>query len=563
MRRAKILLTVKSSWVHSWMSITNATVVEWCNLNSRRFCSLTSSNHCLTNHASSPQVVPKICVPFDTSWLKQKSRILSGASLPEYNVAGESSVEHEITPAYIGPGPRLKMISDYFNVSKTTASRIAGSEPRLKNIDLHNLARNMNTLQEYGIKPDDVRNFLPLLCRCPLTMEHNAAILKELGFSSVTAEHLMKFKKIFKSSISVIKRWGLLPENYEPHEQVLAALGVPEDQVMTAELPSDITHFTLAQVHRELSNVYLSWRLDCSKNDIDRIRRIYSITKSMRLQDQVLHQLNHHWNISCDKVVQNGYLLACSPVNISFIETEVKLIAGTDTKSLVTFTPRILTIPYQQLQYLSSILVKLGVTPGSLKTVPRICTLNPDTIQERITHLQQDPEFKALHSHPRMLRLICYYHTVRSRLDFLQQVKNTNAIPSLNTLSGTRSAFHKYISVGELRQNKRDVINCLAKFLNVKASVIRDKLHLQCWGPQTTVVSVRKNLVNLMQHGFSKEQVMAALDVVLYSPDLLLDQLTKLPHRPQVQPYSKLKSNPNVLQLLLYFMEKNASCTLS
>lgn len=200
---------------------------------------------------------------------------------------------------------------------------------------------------------------------------------------------------------------------------------------------------------------------------------------------------------------------------------------------------------------------------ASLKTVPRICTLHPDTIQERISHLQQVPEFMALHSHPRMLRLICYYHTVRSRLDLLQQVKNINAVPSLNTLSGTKNAFRKYITVGDLRQNKRDVITCLAKYLNVKASMIRDKLHLQCWGPQTTVLSVRKNLISLTKESFSKEQIMAALDVVLYPPDLLLDQLAQLPHRPQVQPFSKLKSDPNVLQLLLYFMEKNASCTLS
>lgn len=65
-------------------------------------------------------------------------------------------------------------------------------------------------------------------------------------------------------------------------------------------------------------------------------------------------------------MLQNGYLLTCSPVNIAFIEKEVGLIAGTDTKDLVALTPRILTIPYQQLLYISSVLTKLGVTPVRL-----------------------------------------------------------------------------------------------------------------------------------------------------------------------------------------------------
>lgn len=198
---------------------------------------------------------------------------------------------------------------------------------------------------------------------------------------------------------------------------------------------------------------------------------------------------------------------------------------------------------------------------ASLRTLPRICTLHPDTLQERINHLQQIPEFFALRSHPRMLHLIYYHRKVTSRLDLLQQVKNTSAVPSLNKLSGTKKVFNKYMTVGDLRQNKRDVIMCLSRCLSVKPDVIRKCLHLQCWGSQTTVVNVQRNLSTLRELGFTEEQLMAGLDVVLYPPDLLYDQLAQLPQRPQVQPFSVLKSDINILQLLLYFMEKNASFT--
>lgn len=132
-------------------------------------------------------------------------------------------------------------------------------------------------------------------------------------------------------------------------------------------------------------------------------------------------------------------------------------------------------------------------------------------------------------------------------------------VPSLCKLAGTERAFNKYMAVGDQRKSKRDIIMYLSQHLSVKPTIIRECLHSRCWGPQTTVVNVKRNLSFLREEGFTVEQLMNALDVVLYPPDLVQDQLTKLPHRPQIQPFSRFKSKINVLQYLLYFMEKNAS----
>lgn len=196
-----------------------------------------------------------------------------------------------------------------------------------------------------------------------------------------------------------------------------------------------------------------------------------------------------------------------------------------------------------------------------MKALPRICTLHPDTLKDRINHLQQNPEFSALQSHPRMLHLIYYHKKIVSRLDLLQQVKKFSVVPSLNKLSGTSEAFNKYMTVGDLRHNKRDIVMCLSQHLSVEPTVIRNCLHFNCWGPQTTVVNVQRNLSALREVGFNVDQLLSGLDAVLYPPDLLLDQLTQLPQRPQVQPFSRFKSKVNVLQHLIYFMEKNSSLT--
>lgn len=198
---------------------------------------------------------------------------------------------------------------------------------------------------------------------------------------------------------------------------------------------------------------------------------------------------------------------------------------------------------------------------ASVKSLPRICTLHPDTLKERINYLQQNSKFSALQSHPRMLYLLYYHKRVNSRLELLQQVKKSSVVPSLNKLSGPKIIFKKYMTVGDLRHNKKDIVTCLSQHLNVKPAIIRKCLHFHCWGSQTTVVNVQRNLSVLQEEGFTVDQLMAGLDVLLYPPDLVQDHLMQLPHRPQIQPYSVFKSKVNILQHLLYFMEKNASLT--
>ncbi|XP_063861355.1 transcription termination factor 5, mitochondrial-like isoform X2 [Scylla paramamosain] len=497
----------------------------------------------------------------DRRWSEKAVRTYHQRAYGKLSTAEEPNVEFCSANRIIQPTIHAEMIQQYFNLAKTSAYRILDKDKRLKVCDVHNLARNMNTLQKNSFDPVNVRNHLALLYRCPLTTEHNIGVMKELGLNDLRAEHLIQAIKLFKSSVAAIKKWGLLPEHYDPME-TLTSLEIPDHVLNNVKFSDCINDLTLAQLHQKMSSVYLSWRLNCSEKEVSKLQQTYRLAKkSMKLQQKVLVQLEHEWNIDIPKVRLNGYLLTCSPTNISLIDNKVKQIAGISLKEYVVMTPRILTIPYHQLLQVDQILSKLDLPETSLKALPRICTLHPDTLQERLNELQQIPEFYALQSHPRMLHLIYYHNKVTSRLDQLQQVKNTSALPSLNTLSGTKKVFDKYMTVGDLRQNKRDVVMLLSKHMNTKPNIIRKHLHHQCWGSQTNVINVQRNILTLRGVGFTEEQLMVGLDVLLYPPDLLHDQLALLPHRPQVQPFSDYKSDVNILQLLLYFMEKNASLT--
>lgn len=459
----------------------------------------------------------------------------------------------------IQPKNHAEMIKEYFDISRSTAYRIIEKDDRLKSCDVHILARNLNTLQENNVDTAEVRNHMALLCRCPLTMEHDIAVMKEVGLKNLTAEHFAGSKKFFKRSVALFKRWGMLPEHYDPVE-ALIPLGIPDEVLNNVNFFNDINNLTLEQLHWNMSRVYLSWHLDCSNEEVNKLHQTYSLTKkSMTLQQKVLDQLIHEWNISMSKIHQNAYLLKCSPVNIALIDSKVRNIAGIDVKEYASWTPRILTIPYHHLLRVSQILSTLPISAAAVKALPRICTLHPDTLSERINHLREDSEFSALQSHPRMLHLLFYHKKIISRLDLLQQVKKSNVVPSLNKVSGPRRVFSKYMKVGDLRQNKKDIITYLSQDFGVTPATIRKCLHLHCWGPQTTLTNVQRNLSVLKEVGFTIDQVMAGLDVVLYPPDVVQDQLNQLPQRPQVQPFSRFKSEVNVLQHLLYFIEKNTT----
>lgn len=194
-----------------------------------------------------------------------------------------------------------------------------------------------------------------------------------------------------------------------------------------------------------------------------------------------------------------------------------------------------------------------------MRAIPWVCTLKPETIEERIRLLEQIPELGALKSHPRVLRLIVYYKKVHSRLTHLQQVKNSSSVPSLNMLAGHTVMFEKYVKVGNNRRESRDIVSFIAEYFGVTRVTVREVLHARCWGPHTSLLNVRTNLAHLLENGFTSDDLYSAMDVVLYPPDLVKDQLSKLTHSPEDHPNIPTMPGKTILRLLLYYMDKKVS----
>ncbi|XP_064091916.1 transcription termination factor 5, mitochondrial-like [Macrobrachium nipponense] len=480
-----------------------------------------------------------------------------GTSIPS-----EGRLSHTKKPQRKGiqslkPGSRISLIMNYFNISRTRAYAIINSEPRLQEVDVHELSHNISTLKSNGLDPDDVRRYLQLLYFCPLTVEHRIAMFQELGLLNLSAFHYTKFAKFFKSSVALLKSYKLLENDYDI-AGVLHALGVPEAVHQKFGLPGEVDNLSLAEVHKCLNLAYQCWLLQCEPDAIDYIHKTYppSQTKSMRLQNVVVKRLIENWDFSIDEILRHGYLLCCSPINVQRIENSIKHLCHADPKKVAHLTPRILTLPPQQLCEISNLLVEAGVTETAVLQTPQIFSLQPRTVKERIQEIQLTPEFSGINSHPRMLRLIHYNTKARRRLDVLRQIKDTRAVPSLNVITGDQDRFNKYIAIGYLRVNRKDIVTYLAKHFKVKSSVIRKNLRLPSHKQQVSVVSVKSNVTYLSHLGFLAEQMLSSLEVLLYPPDIVVQQVQDLMQRLDSYEVHNIVSLPHALQLLLYYLDK-------
>ncbi|MPC25214.1 hypothetical protein E2C01_018319 [Portunus trituberculatus] len=254
----------------------------------------------------------------DESSSEKAVRTYHQRAYEKLSTAEEANVEFHSANRIIQPTVHVEMIQQYFNVGKTTAYRMLEKDKRLKACGVHNLARNMNTLQ----------------------------------------------------------------------------------------------------LHQKLSIVYLSWRLNCSEKEVSKLQQTYRLAKkSMKLQQKIFDQLEHEWNIDIQKFGLKNTSLKTQVSNkmlnhdlirrmILGLHIQVSIAEGQSKENILI--PHPIKNSYFNFN-------------KSLKTLPRICTLHPDTLEERLNELRQIPEFHALQSHPRMLHLIYYHKKVSSRLDQLQQ----------------------------------------------------------------------------------------------------------------------------------------------
>ncbi|XP_076034097.1 mitochondrial transcription termination factor 5 [Oratosquilla oratoria] len=452
------------------------------------------------------------------------------------------------------PG-RLNLLKEFFGISGTTAKRITEQEPRIKTCDPFILLQNIKTLRNENIEPQEVRKNLQLLYYCPLTVEHRINMLKELGLCGLQANHYVGFTKIWKSEMHLLKSYGLVPEDYSVLEP-LRQLQVPEEYIKEVHIPHSFDGLKLAEVHKKLSTVFLKWLLNCERENVEQYQYTYRplALKSMKLQLAIKELLVKKIGFTVDKIGRNCYLLCGSPSNMKQLLSMDQL-GGMAVKDLVFTVPKILNTPFQQLIHLDMILQNAGITKASIKSLPMIFTLHPDTVEKRLENLRKIPEYEIFRSHPRLIRAIYYQKKIEKRMDYLQ-VKDTKGFPSLNVLSGDQDQFDRFLSFGDMKQNRKDIINFLATKLNTKVQIFQQALHRYQDLQGVTLLSVKETLEFLQDSGYSDKQILNAPELLMYPLPRIKEQLHRLEEHSEYQLNRNLKEKETFLQFVLYYIDK-------
>lgn len=71
-----------------------------------------------------------------------------------------------------------------------------------------------------------------------------------------------------------------------------------------------------------------------------------------------------------------------------------------------------------------------------------------------------------------------------------------------------------------------------------------------------TIENLKKVIDLLVKWNFSKLQIFNGVALVLYPPGRIAREIETLASRPEMQPFTAFRNNPQILQVILYYIEK-------
>jgi hypothetical protein len=107
------------------------------------------------------------------------------------------------------------------------------------------------------------------------------------------------------------------------------------------------------------------------------------------------------------------------------------------------------------------------------------------------------------------------------RLEQLEAL-NLRSLASVDMLSAPSWKFDKILDVGYGRSRGRDLVLLLAAALHVDADIVKEELHKHPYWCHVPIVDVKATLTLLLVKGYSEEQILNALQLLLYPEDLVI-----------------------------------------
>ncbi|XP_067145103.1 transcription termination factor 5, mitochondrial-like [Centruroides vittatus] len=453
-------------------------------------------------------------------------------------------------------------LSELFGGSPEFTVKLIANNTKILDTDPNKIKKNLIFLRQYFEDSDIAENSSLLHWKLSL-IEEKIRILEEVGIMKITIDSIIKYSYIMKQKMKYLKEERLIHRSSRDEiiKNMVNELSAPEELFHSIRKKLSLKKINITpakDIRAIVLKAYLTQRLNCNENDIEKICTKYStiFPKSCFVIKSTLDILLNQFYFQTSKIISNGFLITLNPENLKSILENVQSLAGWNIMKCARKAPRILCLTPEKLLETDKYLKENNFTNRQLQNGLSIYSLNIDTIKERLKTIDKEVELNMRKFAPKILTVVHSHDLLLSRLRQLQQ----RGFPS--------------ISLGMLFQSPEKLeldikYNCsvetcqyLSVLLDKSENEIKQKL---CEYPNviwTSLQNVKKVTKYLMSNGITKEQIWNGIHIVFYSIDIIEKHFEKLPYYNELQPFSYWKSQNNLLHLLLYYIEKESGFTV-
>ncbi|XP_075230527.1 transcription termination factor 5, mitochondrial-like isoform X2 [Lycorma delicatula] len=423
------------------------------------------------------------------------------------------------------------------------------SEERIRNTH--------SVLQECGLPKLDIIKNLRVLSVHPATLKNQYMIFEEAGFKDrqISCYKLCHFYTCFHQPVTVLKEKGFIDKNTDVNNSYSKYLGFHQ--------PIDLGSQSRISDNNSLSELHVKYMLFLMKKffgdvwpDNKELNKRLRY-KSLRLISRTFEILTGKFELSKEKVKKNLPILCVLPERLEEILKKVPLLADTNINEIVKMRPKILMNTAESLILIDSYLKEFGIKKECVLHAPEIYTLHPDNVYNRLKTLMEHPVFSQWVYHPSFIEILVHQNRCTEHLQQLQDANmNCLSIPLLKSHEDNLKRHIEHLD----KCNQHDILKYLQLTLSVDKNVARSALKKHPYWLYISQFDIKETLNYLRQEGFSNEEIVSNIIIILYPRNVVQEKLSKIHSKSGLEccrnPENGELHRETILPLLLYEIEQ-------
>ncbi|OQV18180.1 hypothetical protein BV898_07770 [Hypsibius exemplaris] len=284
-----------------------------------------------------------------------------------------------------------------------------------------------------------------------------------------------------------------------------------------------------------------------------------------RIQRQIQYIITD-FGIPKEKFLSYGVILRKTDRELKEFLERYPTFYGLDIRTVAMQYPKIVSSFVECFAEKEAVLKKHGIATYQLASHLHVMSLAADTMDRRLTAIENDPELFRFKNEPDYLSLAVNYNEALRRLAFLQSMKVTGI--SVKLLTCQRERFQLTLARGSLIK-PADPKSCFTKhyhLLPVSAwlkipseklrSMIREQLKVSIPLSVSDSNEVQQILDCFKANGITKEQFLRCMSLVLYPARVVEKYMAEAMADPSL---AGRRDQSNFLHYVLYAIEKQTN----